>query len=317
MAAIKIGNIRGPKGDVGTSLKILGYFNTEQELFEFATSPAVGDTYGVGSAAPYDIYTYSELNGWVNNGAFQPDINEQTPNYDEATELVTLSSGEAIKIAFGKIAKAIKDLISHIADSVKHITADERTAWNGKANITGDAFTGNVSIVKNQLPSLYLTSGKAMSQIYRVANDNSEDGIWIRDMSNINDTTKYVAIRISHGKSNIKDSVCFMDGRDGTSIPYRLYGEHNKPTANDVGAIAKQVEFNGKDVLGITDDGFYYCVNATNVPTTTTAGYLRVVVADTKHRKVCWHPSNSITEYVNVLSNGTWLGWRKILTEPV
>lgn len=116
MAAIKIGNIRGPKGDVGTSLKILGYFNTEQELFEFATSPAVGDTYGVGSAAPYDIYTYSELNGWVNNGAFQPDINEQTPNYDEATELVTLSSGEAIKIAFGKIAKAIKDLISHLGN---------------------------------------------------------------------------------------------------------------------------------------------------------------------------------------------------------
>ena len=317
MAAIKIGNIRGPKGDVGTSLKILAYFDTEDELYDAVPLPALGDAYGVKNDETYDIYIYTELNGWVNNGAFQPDINEQTPNYDEATELVTLSSGEAIKIAFGKIAKAIKDLISHIADSVKHITADERTAWNGKANITGDAFTGNVSIVKNQLPSLYLTSGKAMSQIYRVANDNSEDGVWIRDMSNINDTTKYVAIRISHGKSNIKDSVCFMDGRDGTSIPYRLYGEHNKPTASDVGAVPTIRQLNGVDILSITDGGLYYSVNTVNVPTSTTAGYVRVEFDDVNYKVIYWRPHNSSVEYSNVLTGGTWLGWHKILTEPV
>ena len=116
MAEILIGNIRGPKGDVGTSLKILGYYDTEQELYDSVPYPEVGIAYGVKNGETYDIYIYTELNGWVNNGAFQPDINEKTPNYDEATELVTLSSGEAIKIAFGKIAKAVKDLISHLGN---------------------------------------------------------------------------------------------------------------------------------------------------------------------------------------------------------
>lgn len=56
--------------------------------------------------------------------------NDQTPSYTEATSLAKLSSGEKLSIAFGKISKAITDLISHISDSVKHITSTERTNWN-------------------------------------------------------------------------------------------------------------------------------------------------------------------------------------------
>ncbi len=61
------------------------------------------------------------------------DINEQTPTYTEATTIETLTSGEKIGIAFGKIKKAITDLISHLADTTKHITSAERTSWNAKA----------------------------------------------------------------------------------------------------------------------------------------------------------------------------------------
>lgn len=56
--------------------------------------------------------------------------NDQTPSYTEATSLTKLSSGEKLSVAFGKISKAITDLISHIGDSVKHITSTERTNWN-------------------------------------------------------------------------------------------------------------------------------------------------------------------------------------------
>lgn len=56
--------------------------------------------------------------------------NDQTPSYTEATSLAKLLSGEKLSIAFGKISKAITDLISHIGDSVKHITSTERTNWN-------------------------------------------------------------------------------------------------------------------------------------------------------------------------------------------
>lgn len=59
--------------------------------------------------------------------------NNQTPTYTEATTLAKLTSGEKLSTAMGKIAKAVADLITHLADTTKHITAAERTAWNGKA----------------------------------------------------------------------------------------------------------------------------------------------------------------------------------------
>ena len=62
--------------------------------------------------------------------------NDQTPTYVVATENAALSSGEKLSVAFGKIAKAVLSLISHLADSVSHITATERNTWNSKANGT-------------------------------------------------------------------------------------------------------------------------------------------------------------------------------------
>lgn len=72
-------------------------------------------------------YTASEVGlGNVPNVA----TNDQTPSYTEATTLAKLTSGEKLSVAFGKISKAITDLISHLSDSVKHITSTERTNWN-------------------------------------------------------------------------------------------------------------------------------------------------------------------------------------------
>lgn len=59
--------------------------------------------------------------------------NDQTPTYTEATTTETLTSGEKLSVAFGKIKKAITDLISHIKDTTTHITSTERTDWNSKA----------------------------------------------------------------------------------------------------------------------------------------------------------------------------------------
>lgn len=111
---IYIGNIRGPKGDTGNGLTISNYFDTISEL---PSNPSAGDAYGIKNGQVYDIYIYSPNKGWVNNGALQPDINEQAPNYAEATTLESLTSGEKISIAFGKIKKAIKELISHIGNT--------------------------------------------------------------------------------------------------------------------------------------------------------------------------------------------------------
>ena len=62
---------QGPKGDTGAGFRILGYYDTLGQLTAAVTGPQEGDAYGVGTAAPYDIYIYDAEKGWVNNGQIQ------------------------------------------------------------------------------------------------------------------------------------------------------------------------------------------------------------------------------------------------------
>lgn len=69
--------------------------------------------------------------------------NNQTPTYTESTSLTALVSGEKLSVAFGKIAKAVSTLISHLANTTIHIASTERTAWNNakdKADVTNIAY---------------------------------------------------------------------------------------------------------------------------------------------------------------------------------
>ena len=62
---------QGPKGDTGSGFKVLDYYDTMEALEAAVTAPSAGDAYGVGTAAPYDIYVYGKTSGWVNNGPIQ------------------------------------------------------------------------------------------------------------------------------------------------------------------------------------------------------------------------------------------------------
>lgn len=67
LAALK--GAKGDKGDPGKGLTILGYYGTLDLLKAAITTPEPGDAYGVGSAAPYNIYVYDSVtNDWVDNG---------------------------------------------------------------------------------------------------------------------------------------------------------------------------------------------------------------------------------------------------------
>ena len=60
--------------------------------------------------------------------------NDQTPTYAEAAELTPLTSGETLSAAFGKLAKAVTELITHLSDKFIHITDEERTSWNAASD---------------------------------------------------------------------------------------------------------------------------------------------------------------------------------------
>ena len=61
---------QGERGETGSGFKVLGYYASLGALSSGVPNPNIGDSYGVGAAAPYDIYIYSSA-GWVNNGPLQ------------------------------------------------------------------------------------------------------------------------------------------------------------------------------------------------------------------------------------------------------
>lgn len=72
-------------------------------------------------------------------------INDQTPNFSEANILSNLYSGERMAILLGKTKKAITDFIAHVSNKTLHITADERTKWNGKAEGSHNHSAANIT----------------------------------------------------------------------------------------------------------------------------------------------------------------------------
>lgn len=59
-------------GKPGTSFSPLGYYSSAEELAATVTEPAPGDVYGVGTEAPYDMYSWDGVNlVWINNGPIQ------------------------------------------------------------------------------------------------------------------------------------------------------------------------------------------------------------------------------------------------------
>lgn len=71
--------------------------------------------------------------------------NDQTPTYPDNQSLSNLQSGETMQTAFGKIRTAVANLITHLSDKVIHITAAERSTWNGKAEAKHEHSASDIS----------------------------------------------------------------------------------------------------------------------------------------------------------------------------
>lgn len=67
--------------------------------------------------------------------------NNQTPTYTEASALTALTSGEKLSVAFGKLAKAVSTLISHIADTSNPHSVTKEQVGLGNVTNTGDSAT--------------------------------------------------------------------------------------------------------------------------------------------------------------------------------
>lgn len=143
------------------------------------------------------------------------------PEYEESAKLETLTSGEKITIALGKIKKAISDFIAHLGnkENPHKVTATQA----GALPITGGTLSGSLSF------------GDGYGSI--TSDKNCTTFITKNEKNN---TQNYRQIYLTNSSYNqdIADCVFVREIVNGQAEDvYRLYGEHNKPTADDIGAL--------------------------------------------------------------------------------
>ena len=143
------------------------------------------------------------------------------PIYTESTTLTTLTSGENIGVAFGKIKKAIAELISHLANkSNPHGTT---AAQVGALPISGGIISGR---------SVGLADGYGS-----IASDKNCTTVIAKNLTNSADNSRQIYVANSSYAPKVDDSVFLHDTINGVGKKYYLYGEHHKPTAAEIGAL--------------------------------------------------------------------------------
>lgn len=103
---------QGPKGDTGTGLDIKGTYESLEALQAGVQSPAQGDMYNVGAAAPYTIYMWdtTDTPGWKSQGQLQGakgDTGPQGPKGDTGPQGAKGDPGAAA--GFGNVSATVDD----------------------------------------------------------------------------------------------------------------------------------------------------------------------------------------------------------------
>lgn len=134
------GQLQGPTGSAGKSAYNAaveaGYVGNEDT---FNAQMAAMPTHITDTNNPHSVTKNQVGLGNVPNVS----TNDQTPTYVQASTLSELTSGERMETAFGKIKKAISDLISHVGSKQNpHVVT---AAQVGALPLTGGTLTGNLT----------------------------------------------------------------------------------------------------------------------------------------------------------------------------
>ena len=121
--------------DISSKANIV-HNHTTTDITDFPTSMPASDVSSWAKATDKPTYSQSEI-----GLSDVPNVttNDQTPTYSEASTLATLTSGEKMSIAFGKIKKAITSLISHTDNISNPHSVTKSQVGLGNVDNTSDA----------------------------------------------------------------------------------------------------------------------------------------------------------------------------------
>lgn len=217
-----IGNFKGPKGEQGNEGKkgdngdkgekgergsrwtsgtaITGTSTTETIFADSGITDAKIDDYYINTTTG-NLYQCTASGAadtakWVYIGNFKgpkgndgpagsiSDINDQIPTYEESTQFENIESGETVKIAFGKLKKALSVFIVHhtqkaTAAILGHVKLSNSAAITKAGEYALDAIEKNAAI-EGTLANLInsLNSNMAGKKIEVESNFASEIKVW-------------------------------------------------------------------------------------------------------------------------------------------
>ncbi len=181
-----IGNFRGPEGKQGKKGEMGETGATGQRGSRWTSGTAVTGTSTAGTIFPetnitdaklYDYYVNTDTGNlyectvtgaadvaeWTHIGNIRgpagatgpagsiSEIEEQKPTYTEAAKLENISSGETVKVAFGKLKKAVSVLIAHYTQKATaailgHVKLSNSAAITKTGEYALDAVEKNASV---------------------------------------------------------------------------------------------------------------------------------------------------------------------------
>ena len=285
------------------------------------------------------------------------------------TEFVALNDG----VALGETAATAyrgdrgKTAYEHSQDGTVHVTAAQKTAWDGKAAGNHSHTPASIGAAAASHTHDYAAPGHNHDAAYiakalQMTADNGNVEFSFGSNSGKNILTEIdgwgigfhtaYAIGGTEGNPNTSDSFRYMVHKTSARIGWvlafggagtvfvnydhngtfrgwrQLYSTANPPTAAEVGAISKSLQFTsdtgdvkenltGQDVLakikakGIGFYTFYSASGTTNNPQASYGYRYLVHKTDVNHGWVLAFGSDGST-FTNYLSDGTWLGWKTL-----
>lgn len=152
----------------------------------------------------------------------------------------SLALGETSATAYrGDHGKTAYD---HSQNGDVHVTAAQKTAWDGKAagdhthnnyapsNHTHSVHPGDITVTKVNGPGVNLeaTSTGAKSRIHKNASANADYGTIISDYD-ADGKRDYLTVRRGSYNTANKLLLTSEDADGGSPVSYQIYGDHNKP----------------------------------------------------------------------------------------
>lgn len=158
--------------------------------------------------------------------------NNQTPTYTVPTDMAELSSGEKLSAAFGKIAKAVSSLISHLAS-----TSNPHSVTKSQLSL-GNVENKSSATIRGELTSSNVTTALGYTPI-KSASLNVATTSFAAVTIGKNQTKALGSVELDAGTYLIQGSAVFAQGSEFTAGNVRLTVAQSSGSAGFTNGITK------------------------------------------------------------------------------